>query len=54
MNWTTQKPTTPGWNWNREDPGGPPILFYCGVVWNHIVECAGMNEPLTFMNDHLL
>jgi hypothetical protein len=54
LTWTAEKPTKPAWYWYRKAPGGPPILFYCGAEWDHIVEFAGLNEPVTFMKDHLL
>jgi len=52
--WTIEKPTQTGWYWYRKDPAGAPILFYCGTVWDHVVDFAGLNEPVAFMKDHLL
>jgi len=54
MTWTTIKPMQTGWYWYRKGPGGPPIVFYCGTAWDHIVDFAGLNEPTTFIKDHLL
>ena len=53
-NWTTEKPTQTGWYWYRKDATGLSILFYCGAVWDHLVDFAGLNEPVAFMKDHLL
>ena len=52
--WTTDKPTQTGWYWYRKDPAGVPILFYSGTVWDHVVDFAGLNEPVAFAKDHLL
>ena len=52
MNWTTEKPTQPGWY--RQDPAAPPKLIYCGAVWDHNFDFAGLDEPVTFMSDHLM
>ena len=54
LSWTTQKPTQTGWYWYRKDATGLSILFYCGTVWDHVVDFAGLNEPVAFMKDHLL
>ena len=53
MNWTTKTPTKTGRYWYRKDPAGASILF-CGTVWDHVADFAGLNEPVTFMKDHLL
>ena len=53
-NWTTEKPTQTGWYWYRKDATALSILFYCGPVWDHIVDFAGLNEPVAFTKDHLL
>jgi hypothetical protein len=54
MTWTTDKPTQTGWYWYRKDPADVPILLYCGAVWDHLVDFAGLNEQVAFMKDHLL
>jgi hypothetical protein len=54
MIWTTEKPTKPGWYWYRKDPVDASMLLYCGATWDHIVDFAGLNEPVAFMKDHLL
>ncbi len=53
-NWTTQKPTQTGWYWYRKDSTDIPILFYCGALWDHLADFAGLTEPVAFMKDHLL
>jgi hypothetical protein len=52
VTWTTEKPTQTGWY--RKDPADIPLLFYCGAEWDHLVDFAGLNEPVAFMKDHLL
>lgn len=52
--WTTEKPTSPGWYWYRKDPPAAPTLIYCGAAWDHLVDFAGLAEPVTFMTDHLM
>jgi hypothetical protein len=54
MIWSTEKPTKPGWYWYRKDPVYASMLLYCGATWDHIVDFAGLNEPVAFMKDHLL
>jgi hypothetical protein len=54
VTWTTEKPTQTGWYWYRKDPADIPLLFYCGAEWDHLVDFAGLNEPVAFMKDHLL
>ena len=54
VTWTTEKPTQTGWYWYRKDSIDAPMLLYCGVAWDHIVDFAGLNEPVAFMKDHLL
>lgn len=53
VTWTTEKPTQTGWYWYRKDSIDAPML-YCGVAWDHIVDFAGLNEPVAFMKDDLL
>jgi len=54
VTWTTEKPTQTGWYWYRKDSIDAPMLLYCGVAWDHIVDFASLNEPVAFMKDHLL
>ena len=54
LNWTTEKQTKLGWYWYRQDPAAAPRLIYCGAVWDHIVDFASLDEPVTFMSDHLM
>ena len=54
VTWTTEKPTQTGWYWYRKDSIDAPMLLYCGVAWDHIVDFVGLNEPVAFMKDHLL
>ena len=52
--WTIEKPTQTGWYWYRRVSADEAILFYCGAVWDHLVDFAGLTEPVAFMKDHLL
>jgi hypothetical protein len=54
MTWTTEKPTQTGWYWYRKGPVVVPLLLYCGAAWDHLVDFAGLTEPVAFMKDHLL
>ena len=54
VTWTPEKPTETGWYWYRKGPVVVPLLLYCGAAWDHLVDFAGLTEPVAFMKDHLL
>ena len=54
LEWTTEKPTKLGWYWYRRAGSDEVQLIYCGAAWDHLVDFASLDEPITFMTDHLM
>jgi hypothetical protein len=54
LNWTTEKPTKPGWYWYREDPTASPKLVFHGLVWDAVADVAGrLPKSITFERDQI-
>jgi hypothetical protein len=53
MNWTTDKPTKPGWYWYRRSGSSEALLVHHGFACDQIVELPGVDEPVTFRTENI-
>lgn len=53
MNWTSEKPTKPGWHWYRHSGSSEALLVHPAVACDQIVQLPGVARAVTFMTEKL-